>query len=157
MKLTDWARRWGIPAQAMIELHQLSVHTQSIGIDDITNSEAAVSHSYRVQASELGGRLWRNNVGAGRLENGSFVRWGLCNDTVQLNKEIKSADLIGIKPVTIEQSHVGLVIGQFWSREVKVPGWTYRGTPAEQAQLKWVNLINTLGGDASMSSERFLR
>lgn len=157
MKLNDWAKRWGIPAKALIELHEINLHVQSVGMDDLISTEAALSHSYRVQASEIGGRLWRNNVGAGTLENGSFVRWGLCNDTEQLNKQIKSHDLIGIKPVLITPEHVGSTIGQFWSREVKAPGWTYRGTERERAQLKWANLINSLGGDAAMSSERFLR
>ena len=37
--------------------------------------EAEVQNQVRLLASKEGWRLWRNNVGAGELQNGSFVRW----------------------------------------------------------------------------------
>jgi hypothetical protein len=115
-------------------------------------SETAVSNIVKAEASAKGARLWRNNVGAGTLDNGSFVRFGLANESSQINKIIKSADLIGIKPVLIQPHHVGYIIGQFVSREVKAAGWKYKGTEREQAQLKWAELITYLGGDAQFAT-----
>lgn len=97
-------------------------------------------------------RLWRNNVGGTYTEEGSFLRYGLANDSKQMNDAIKSHDLIGIRPVLIEQHHVGKIIGQFVSREVKAAGWKYRGTKREEAQLRWAELIASLGGDACFAN-----
>ena len=115
-------------------------------------SESSASDLIRLEASRLGIRLWRNNVGAGKLQDGSFIRWGLCNDSAALNREIKSADLIGIRPLLITPAHVGQVIGQFISREVKHPLWKWHGTDREVAQLAWVDLVNSLGGDACFAT-----
>jgi hypothetical protein len=52
-----------------------------------------------------------------------------------MNAVIKSSDLIGIGPG-----------GQFISLECKKPGWRYRGTAREMAQLKWHQLIISMGG-----------
>jgi len=106
----------------------------------------------RLLASKDGARLWRNNVGAGVLQGGTFVRWGLANESVAMNKALKSADLIGIRPVLITQEHVGRVLGVFVSREVKRPGWRYSGTEREAAQAAWRDLINHLGGDAAFTT-----
>lgn len=117
-------------------------------------SESGISSDIRLEASQRGCRLWRNNVGATYTPTGQFIRFGLANDSAQLNKAIKSADLIGIRPVLITQAHVGLTIGQFISREVKHPGWKYTGTERERAQLAWAELINSLGGDACFTTGR---
>ena len=119
MIFAAWAARWQIPPAAMADLQ-----TRLLGLDGTPGavsgkSEAAVQSQVRLEASRKGGRLFRNNVGAGYAEDGAFIRWGLANDSAQVNKVIKSADLIGLRPVLIEQRHVGLVIGQFVSREVK--------------------------------------
>jgi hypothetical protein len=111
-------------------------------------SEAAVTNKIKLAASRKGVRLWRNNVGAGILDGSRFVRFGLGNESSQMNDVIKSGDLIGIKPVTITPDMVGKTIGQFVSLEVKESGWKYRGTEREQAQLRWAELIKSLGGDA---------
>lgn len=152
MIFAAWAARWRIPPAAMADLQ-----TNLLGLDGTPGavtgkSEAAVQSQVRLEASRKGGRLWRNNVGAGYAEDGSFMRWGLANDSAQVNKVIKSADLIGLRPVTVTPAHVGLVIGQFVSREVKAAGWAYRGTDREVAQLNWATLIGTLGGDASFAT-----
>src|SRR6185437_4671449 len=97
-------------------------------------SEAGILSEIRLEASEHGARLWRNNVGATYTDKGDFIRYGLANDSMQLNQAIKSADLIGIRPVLITQDHVGQIIGQFISREIKKPGWRYTGNNRERAQ-----------------------
>jgi len=115
-------------------------------------NESEIQTLLRIKASEKGWRLWRNNVGAGKLDNGAFVRWGLANDSTQMNRYLKSADLIGIRPVLITQDMVGTVIGQFVSREVKQQGWVYEATQHEQAQHRWLSMINYFGGDATFTT-----
>lgn len=154
--LSQWAIRNQVSIGALHELRVL------MGIADAdqqpspyplsTTSEAAVQAELRLNASKAGGRLWRNNIGAGYMDDGSFVRWGLANDSKQMNDVIKSHDLIGIKPVLIEQHHVGTIIGQFLSREAKPSDWRYTDTPHERAQLAWEELIISLGGDAKFSN-----
>lgn len=117
-------------------------------------SESAVLSDIRLEASERGARLWRNNVGATYTQRGDFIRYGLANDSKALNTALKSADLIGIRPVLITSEHVGSIIGQFISREIKHPGWRFNGTPRELAQLAWADLIMELGGDACFATSR---
>ncbi len=135
--LLTWAQRWNIPPEALRELV-----TPPDDPDPVPgHSEAAMQAALRIKASQAGWRLWRNNVGAGTLDNGTHLRWGLANDSTRVNTSLKSGDLIGIKPG-----------GQFVSREVKHAGWHYTGTPREVAQLAWIELVNGLGGDAAFST-----
>lgn len=62
-------------------------------------NEAAVQAAIRVRAAELGVRPWRNNIGVFENAAGRPVRCGLANDSAQLNKRLKSGDLIGWLPV----------------------------------------------------------
>lgn len=149
MSLIDWAERHGISKAALDELRQM-VHPSYLEARLFGQDEATRQAAARVHASSFGGALWRNNVGAGKLENGSFVRWGLCNDSAKLNESVKSADLIGIYPLLITPEHVGQVVGQFWSVEVKRAGWKYAGTAREQAQLKWAAAVRAYGGRSEM-------
>ena len=119
-------------------------------------SETAALTECRLAASVAGCRLWRNNRGAGYLTDGTFVRWGLANESDAMNRAIKSADLIGIRPLLIGPQHVGTIVGQFLSVEVKAPGWRPRPNDAhEQAQRAWADLVNRFGGDASFSTGEF--
>jgi len=118
-------------------------------------SESDVQNLVRLAASRAGVRLWRNNCGASLLANGSFVRWGLANDSAEMNRVIKSADLIGIRPVLITPAHVGATIGQFVSREIKAPNWIAKDTERERAQRAWATLVNSLGGDAAFTTGEF--
>ena len=152
MIFADWAARWGIPPAAVAELQTRVLRLDGTPGSAVGKSEAAVQNAVRLEASRKGGRLWRNNVGAGYSDTGDFLRWGLANDSAQVNRTIKSADLIGLRPVRIEQKHVGLVLGQFVSREIKASGWKYAGTDREVAQLNWATLIGTLGGDARFAT-----
>lgn len=147
-QLTSWAMRHHVSLVALAELQRMLLEPIVTMPTDGAVSEAQVLARARVEASALGIRLWRNNVGAGKLDNGSFVRWGLANESGIMNDRIKSADLIGIKPVLITTAHVGHTIGQFVSREGKPPGWRYTGTTREIAQETWGQMILSLGGDA---------
>lgn len=154
--LTQWAARHGVSAAALDDLRQ------ALGILDQTviapspqagASEAAVSNNVRLEAGRAGVRLWRNNVGATWTEDGSFIRYGLANDSEQLNRVLKSSDLIGIRPVLITQAHVGHTIGQFVAREVKRDGWKHRpNDKRESAQAAFLTLVASLGGDACFAS-----
>lgn len=119
-------------------------------------SEAYVQSLVRLEAPAKGVRLWRNNVGVLLDANGRPVRYGLANDSATLNRELKSGDLIGWRPVLITPDMVGRVIAQFVSRECKPADWR----PAlsgdrwehEEAQRRWAKLINDAGGDACFAT-----
>ena len=83
------------------------------------------------------------------------MRYGLGNDSPKINEVLKSADLIGIKSVTITSTMVGHSFGQFVSVECKAPGWQYTGGGREKAQIAWANLINSMGGMAIFSTGEF--
>jgi len=141
MTLTEWGLRHNVSPAAMAELIPIVL---SVAPDvqpernDVGTSEAAVQARTRVAVSRMGWRVWRNNVGAGTLqESGTFVRFGLANDSQAVNQSLKSGDLIGIRPG-----------GQFVSLECKPAGWKYTGTPREVAQAKWAALVRSLGGHA---------
>lgn len=120
----------------------------------------------RMMAGERGWVLWRNNVGATPHEQHvtcprcrfAFVeklrplRYGLCNDSDRINQKFKSSDLIGIKPVRIEQHHVGTVIGQFIAVEVKAPGVPITLKDAQQqGQAAFGALVERFGGSFEFS------
>lgn len=152
-KIHTWALRHNVSLQAVHELLQDFGVAQPDFTVRSELSEAAIQTNIRLEASRVGVRLWRNNVGAVHdPENGTFVRYGLANESTQMNRVIKSGDLIGIRPVTITQQHVGIVIGQFVSREAKHGKWRYAGTDREVAQLNWIKLIVSLGGDAAFAT-----
>jgi len=115
-------------------------------------SETEVQACIRLEAIKLGMRLWRNNVGALRSPDGSYVRYGLANESPALNAVFKSSDLIGIRPILITQDMVGTTIGQFVAREVKPTDWTYKATDREKAQLAFIDLIKHFGGDAAFAT-----
>ena len=144
-RLYEWAKRWGVPPMAVSELP--AVLAPDVELSE-GRSEGAVQTRIRLEASRKGMRLFRNNVGATYAEDGSFIRYGLANDSEKLNKVLKSSDLIGIRPVAVTEAHVGRTIGQFVAREVKAEGWKYSGTAREEAQLAFLAMIASMGGDA---------
>lgn len=152
MNLTQWGIKWGVPYAALDDLRREfgTVSTEPSPIAG--ESEAAVQNRIRLEASRAGCRLWRNNVGAFEDEGGGWVRYGLCNDSKQMNKMIKSSDLVGIRPVAIGPQHIGQTIGQFIAREVKEADWAFSGTEHELAQLKFLELVASLGGDAAFAT-----
>ena len=153
MNLNEWAIKWGIPFEAVEDLRREfgTVNTDPI-TGEVIRPEAIVQNAIRLEASQKGLRLWRNNSGVAMDENGDrTVRYGLCNDSKKINKKLKSADLIGIRPVLITPGHVGQVIGQFVARECKPSDWIYTATDREKAQLKFLELVAALGGDATFA------
>ena len=147
----QWAARHGVTMAALQELAGIfGMH----GGHDLPpavkgTSEAAVQAAVRLEAARKGVRLFRNNVGALIDSRGVPVRYGLANESKQVNEVMKSADLIGWRPLLIEPRHVGTVVAQFVSREVKAVGWHYTGGDREPAQLAWAQLVTAGGGDAA--------
>lgn len=112
-------------------------------------NERDVQNQIRLEAAQKNILLWRNNVGVMQDLTGRPVRFGLANDSAKMNKNVKSSDLIGLRPVLITPAHVGTIMGQFIAREVKPDTWAYRGTDKEKAQLKFLNIVTKYGGDAA--------
>lgn len=88
--------------------------------------------------SEIGARMFRNNVGLFTTNNGDKVRTGLCTG---------SADLIGWKSVTVTQDMVGQPVAVFVAIEVKRPG----GKPTEEQQ-NFLNAVSDAGGIAAVAT-----
>ena len=151
--LIQWAAQWGIPSVAVEDLkRRMGLFGTDPEHSRGATSEAAVQNIIRLEASRVGGRLWRNNVGVAMDERGIPIRYGLCNDSKALNTQVKSSDLIGILPIVVTGAMVGQKVGIFLAREVKAPGWAYTGTAREQAQLKFLNIVAGLGGDACFAA-----
>jgi hypothetical protein len=151
MNLNQWAIKWGVPFEAVEDLRrQFGAIPETYPEHIEGESEAAVQTRIRLEASKKGLRLWRNNVGAAQTDNG-FLRYGLANESKQMNNMIKSSDLIGIRPIRIEPHHVGSIIGQFVAREVKAADWIYTNSKREQAQLAFLELVAGMGGDAAFA------
>jgi hypothetical protein len=152
-QIFEWARRWGVSSEALQDLAKAvgmfgdyephAVHA---------TSESSAQANVRIEASRQGARLWRNNVGHVETADGRHFRYGIANDSVAVNRQVKSADLIGLRPVLITSEHVGSLFGQFVAREVKRPGWKYHGTSRERAQLQFLTIVLALGGDANFST-----
>jgi hypothetical protein len=148
MTLNQWAIKHGVTVSALAELRAVMQHeTGALTVSD-AGGEATAQSLVRLEAARKGVKLFRNNVGVLRDDRGVPIRYGLANDSKQMNETIKSGDLIGIRPTLIEPHMLGWILGQFVSREVKRPGWRYTGTPHEKAQMAWAQLIVANGGDA---------
>lgn len=150
--LDDWARRWDIPAEALDDLRESLVVVSTESTD--ATSESGVQQRVRLDYARNSHALWRNNVGAGQLMDGErFIRFGLANESKQMNQRIKSGDLIGITRVLITPAHVGQVLGVFTSVETKRPGWVYNeNDPHSAAQARWILLVRSLGGIAHFTT-----
>jgi len=110
-------------------------------------NESTIQAKTRLAASRRGWSVFRNNVGVLKDMRGVPVRFGLANDTKQMNEQFKSADLIGIRPVLITQEMVGTFIGQFVSIECKATDGE-----TKQGQLNWQDMINRNGGYAIITN-----
>jgi hypothetical protein len=155
-RLSQWAARWVPPALLPAALTDLQRVIQPPTFDPPAGlySEAGAQVAVRLAASREGILNWRNNTGALADANGRFVRFGLANDTPAMNAHIKMGDLVGIRPLVVTQAHVGQMLGIFWMREVKHPGWRMPRTPSarEKAQLAAIELVLSRGGDAAFTT-----
>jgi hypothetical protein len=93
------------------------------------------------RATELGLRLWRNNIGSYKLPNGAWLTYGLQNPG--------GSDLIGFTRKTITQDMVGQQIAVFTAVEVK----TKTGTTSD-AQSQFINFVVGMGGIAGVCRSR---
>ncbi len=120
----------------------------------MTASESNVQANVRLEAARIPGvMLWRNNVGVLRDQNDRPVRYGLANDSPQLNRQLKSGDLIGWRSVVITPDMVGRTVAVFVSRECKYEGWRFNpNDEREAAQARWRDLILAAGGDAAFTA-----
>lgn len=158
-RLHDWSIRHHVSLQALQELHILLTSTMpspitAQGASDPSKpqSEADVQARVRLAASQAGDVLWRNNSGVLKDERGVPVRFGLCNESAKVNAACKSSDLVGIKRVLVTREMVGQTLGVFYAREVKRAGWRYTGTPREVAQLRFIEAVVAMGGDAGFAT-----
>ena len=126
--LTLWAQRHGVSAAALADLHAtLGCFPAPAKLRlGAPRSESHIQSLVRLSEARDGCTLWRNNVGAGKLDNGSFVRWGLANESEQMNRQIKSSDLIGWRRVTITPQMVGRTIAQLAADESREAFDVYR-------------------------------
>lgn len=150
--MIQWAQRHNVSATALAELYAILAPQVPTGAQVTGESEAAVTSAVRLQCARWGWALWRNNVGMLMDETGRPVRYGLANESKQLNERIKSGDLIGWRKVRIEPRHVGQDIAQFVSLEIKRAGWRYTGKGREAAQMRWAGVVESAGGYARMVS-----
>lgn len=151
--LTEWAARNNITPEQLRELVEIMesvIPAYSPG--DGKTEQSGAQQPIMLEAPKHGIRLFRNNIGACVDQEGNFVRYGLANMSKAQNQKIKSGDLIGITPTVITQEMVGGTLGVFTSIECKRPGWRWTGTEREQAQLKWAELIISLGGFAQFAT-----
>lgn len=151
MNLDDWAAQWGVSRAALFDLRlRMGVEAlPALSVSGTDGSESRQQSLVRIDAATNGIWLTRNNVGALLDARGVPVRYGLANESKEQNRVVKSADLIGMRSILIGPQHVGQLIAQFVSREVKHEGWTWKGDDHEQAQLNWCNFVLSKGGDAA--------
>jgi hypothetical protein len=145
MILDNWAQRWSIPPAAIAELRA------ALGQFDEPVSKPGTSEGFNQQAIRLaapghGCRLMRNNRGAAVDPSGRHIRYGLANDSKEMDRRIKSSDLIGIESYLVLPQDVGRTLGLFRAVEVKKSNWKYTGNEREVAQLAFLNLIISMGG-----------
>lgn len=154
MDIEQWAMQWGVSPAAVHDLRARMglVDMPAVQVEGTVGSETRQQSLVRIDAAQSGVWLTRNNVGALLDERGVPVRYGLANESKEQNKHVKSADLIGIRPRLIGPADIGIVIGQFVSREVKHEGWQFKGDAHEQAQQKWLEFVLSKGGDAAFCS-----
>lgn len=152
-RLHDWSIRHHVSLQALDELHVLLTSTVPSPTYLMRGaSESDVQARIRLAASQAGDVLWRNNSGVLPDARGVPVRFGLCNESAKVNDKCKSSDLVGIKRVLVTRELVGHTFGIFYAREVKRAGWRYTGTPREVAQLRFIEAVVAMGGDAGFAT-----
>lgn len=128
-----WAERWDIHPQAVAEL---ALMIQPIEHTSPSSSEQATQQAIRLESFKHGNAMWRNNNGACFDDTGRMIRYGVGNDSKQINEKWKSGDLIGIQGST----------GRLVMCEVKRPDWRAPENDRDIAQQNALTQVNALGG-----------
>lgn len=121
------------------------------------SGEDVVQQKVRLAVAAAGVDLWRNNVGLA-LHTDQYgqtraVRYGLLNDSEEINDRFKSSDLIGIRPMLVTQEWVGSVVGVFSAIETKKTGWKLTpGDKRGQAQKRFIEIVQRAGGFAGFAT-----
>ena len=100
-------------------------------------SEQRIQQEIRLALGSGPVRLWRNNTGCLKDQQGRSVRFGLCKG---------SSDLIGLRSITIGPEHVGQTLAVFAAVEVKAQAG--RITPDQQA---FIDAVAGMGGLAGVA------
>jgi hypothetical protein len=100
-------------------------------------SETALLGRLLIRCSQLGARLFRNNVGRLQDARGRWVQYGLC---------VGSSDLIGYVPVVIQPEHVGQTLAVFLAIECKSAMGTLRPD-----QRQFLSVVKQHGGIACIA------
>lgn len=162
MTFLEWIIKWNIPPNALKELAESCVFLGPPEDDTENGLEGPVQRELRLEAARAGKYLFRNNRGAGRMESGNYVRYGLANDSKKVGDTVKSADLIGLETVFVTMEMVleaishgvpGYKVGRFLSVEAKAPSWKFNGSLEDMAQLKWATFVNDAGGRALITNK----
>jgi hypothetical protein len=152
MLLTDWLDKYNLPTQARRELIDILDHPQLTAQSQPGTKEASTAKAIRAAAAARGIKLFRNNVGVAVDNRGIPIRYGLANESKQMQEILKSSDFIGVVPIKITAGHLGKTIGQFVAIETKRGGWKFTGTPRERAQKRFLDLICAAGGAGIFAS-----
>lgn len=162
MTYQEWVQRNPQAAEELLRVTEATKSTQP----DSDTSESRAQQQDRLTAARFGAFAWRNNVGAVPASeevtcpqcNFRFtvkrrpIRYGLANDSTDMNKRVKSSDLILAIPRVITPQMVGTTIAQFGAVECKRSGWIYAGTGREPAQQAFHALVLSVGGFATFST-----
>jgi hypothetical protein len=97
-------------------------------------TESALLRRILLRLTELGFRVFRNNVGVLQDKNGQFVRYGVCNPG--------GSDIIGWRTITATE---GQRVAQFVAVEVKTP----TGKVSKE-QANFINQVKAAGGYAEV-------
>ena len=147
----QWQIKYGVSDTAMLELFRI-FQPDGTPHDD-GKSESATSKTCELMSAKYGARIWRNNSGATKDENGRMIRYGLGNTSSRINAVMKSSDYIGFIPVTITPDMVGKRIAQFMALEMKKPGWKLLPSDKRgQAQAAFGSIVANGGGVFSFIS-----
>lgn len=112
--------------------------------------ENSVAQRMQLEAAQLNILTMRNNVGACEDATGRFIRYGLMNESIKQNKEIKSSDYIGITPTWCFVDGIGWgYLGVFTALETKASGWKFSAADERAvAQDKFHQIVRGYGGYA---------
>lgn len=119
------------------------------------SSETVVQQRTRLAFAPIG-PMWRNNSGACTDNTGRLIRYGLGNDSAQVNAKIKSSDLIGITPVTafLASAQAWVTLGVFTALEIKGSNWIQKpGDERAEAQAKFHSIVREVGGFAGFVTD----